>query len=142
MRGKGDNQRFPELPMPFISGTLESRYTFKPNEQPQPKTQDRSTALNNCPLKSYMISMRIKAHAKLICIMADLAKNLARKLKRLRGEQTQRVFAKRLGITQPHLNRIEQGKENITLKTIQKLCNRLRCKAAWLLDGDLDANKR
>jgi transcriptional regulator with XRE-family HTH domain len=66
--------------------------------------------------------------------MADLAKNLARKLKKLRGEQTQREFAKKLGIKQPHLNRIEQAKENITLRTIQKMCDRLGCSIGRLFD--------
>jgi transcriptional regulator with XRE-family HTH domain len=67
--------------------------------------------------------------------MVDLAKNLARKLKRLRGEETQRAFAKKLGITHPHLNRIEQAKENITLKTIQKMCDRLGYSIGRLFDG-------
>lgn len=57
--------------------------------------------------------------------MANLANNLARNLRDIRGEQTQRAFAQKIGIDQAHLNRIEQAKENITLKTIQKLCDRL-----------------
>jgi transcriptional regulator with XRE-family HTH domain len=56
----------------------------------------------------------------------DLVKNLAKVIRALRGDQTQRAFARKLGIDQAALNRIEQGKENITLKTIQKLCNSLR----------------
>jgi len=78
--------------------------------------------------------MRISLRARLICIMADLAKNLARTLKKLRGEQTQREFAKKLGVSQPHLNRIEQAKENITLKTVQKMCDRLRFSIGRLFD--------
>lgn len=64
--------------------------------------------------------------------MVDLAKGLAKRLRELRGEQTQRAFARKLGIDQAALNRIEQSKENITLATIQKICNNLKCKVSWL----------
>lgn len=64
--------------------------------------------------------------------MADLAKTLAKRLRDLRGDQTQREFAQRLGIDQATLNRVEQGQENVTLATLQKICNRLKCKIGWL----------
>ena len=68
--------------------------------------------------------------------MANVAKNLARNLKARRGDETQRAFALKLGIKQPHLNRIEQCKENITLKTIQKLCDNLKCSVGDLFKGE------
>jgi transcriptional regulator with XRE-family HTH domain len=59
--------------------------------------------------------------------MERLEKRLAKTLRRLRGETTQRDFAKKLGIDHGSLNRIEQGKQNVTIKTLQKLCDRLKC---------------
>ena len=40
--------------------------------------------------------------------------------------------AQRLGISQPTLNRLENGSQNTTLKTLDQLCRALRCKV-----GDL-----
>ena len=59
--------------------------------------------------------------------MAKLSKKLAKSLKSLRGEETQRDFAQKLGIDVATLNRVEQGIENITLATIQKMCDNLKC---------------
>ena len=64
----------------------------------------------------------------------DFRKNLARRLQELRGDMTQRAFAERIGISQPHLNRIEQAKENVTLRTLQTITDRLKCSIGWLLD--------
>ncbi|PON15810.1 hypothetical protein C2W62_21815 [Candidatus Entotheonella serta] len=73
--------------------------------------------------------------------MADFAQNIAKRLRALRGDDTQRAFAARLGITHATLNRLEQGRENITLRTLQKICDRLGCTAAWLLDDYSDADQ-
>jgi DNA-binding Xre family transcriptional regulator len=59
--------------------------------------------------------------------MERLEKRLARTLRRLRGDATQRDFAQKLGIDHGSLNRIEQAKQNVTIKTLNKLCERLRC---------------
>lgn len=61
--------------------------------------------------------------------------SLAKNLKRLRGAKSQTEFAQALGISQASLNRLEQGTQNVTLTTIEKLCSRLRCKAGDLLDS-------
>ncbi len=66
--------------------------------------------------------------------MTDLASQLAQRIRTLRGTQTQRAFAKRLGIDHATLNRVEQGKENITLRTIQKICDHWPCTIGWLFD--------
>ena len=71
----------------------------------------------------------------------DLKKNLARRLQKLRGDMTQREFARKIGISQPHLNRIEQGKENITLRTIQTISDRLKCSIGWLFDDTRSPGK-
>jgi len=69
--------------------------------------------------------------------MERLEKKLARTLRRLRGDTTQRDFAKKLGIDHGSLNRIEQAKQNVTIKTLHKLCERLKCNIADLFDDAL-----
>jgi transcriptional regulator with XRE-family HTH domain len=68
--------------------------------------------------------------------MEKLQKRLSKKLKTLQGEMTQREFAKKLGITAASLNRLEQGTQNITLATLQTICDRLKCDIAYLFDID------
>jgi len=59
----------------------------------------------------------------------DLARQLAESLRRLRSEGglTQTEMAKRLGISQPTLNRLENAGQNTTLRTLSQLCRALRC---------------
>lgn len=67
-------------------------------------------------------------------VMTILAEQLAQKIRELRGEKTQRDFARPLGISHATINRIEQCKENVTLATLQNLCDGLKCEI-----GDLFA---
>ena len=64
--------------------------------------------------------------------MKKLGKKLAKRLKSERGDTTQRAFAKKLGIDVATLNRLENGGENITLKTIEKICDNYKCTVGWL----------
>ncbi|MFQ5563585.1 MAG: helix-turn-helix domain-containing protein [Parvularculaceae bacterium] len=66
--------------------------------------------------------------------MINLRRNLAENLRKRRGKLTQSKFARKAGITQPSLNRIEQGEQNVTLDTLQRICERLKCKPSDLLD--------
>ena len=59
--------------------------------------------------------------------MGSLRKRLAKKLRDLRGEVPQYLFARRLGISKSSLNRIESGDQNVSLDTLEGLCRRLRC---------------
>lgn len=59
--------------------------------------------------------------------MDTLAKRLGKRLQEIRGDQTQMKFARKLGISNSSLNRIELGEQNVSLKTLEKLCNRLKC---------------
>ena len=67
----------------------------------------------------------------------DLGRQLADALRRLRKEAglTQTEMARRLGISQPTLNRLETARQNTTLRTLTQLCSALRCKLGDLLDG-------
>lgn len=59
--------------------------------------------------------------------MDSLAKRLAKKLLELRGDASQNQFCKKLGISNASLNRLELGNQNISLKTLEKFCARLKC---------------
>ena len=65
--------------------------------------------------------------------MERLADRLAQNIRRMRGDQTQMAFAKKLGIAVSSLNRIEQGTQNVTLATLDRLCRRLKCDVNELL---------
>ena len=71
----------------------------------------------------------------------DLGRQLADALRRLRKEAglTQTEMARRLGISQPTLNRLETSRQNTTLRTLTQLCLALRCKLGDLLDGRVSA---
>ncbi|MFC6035357.1 helix-turn-helix domain-containing protein [Hyphococcus aureus] len=66
--------------------------------------------------------------------VANLRENLARNLRARRGKKTQAAFGQRVGVHQSTIYRIEQGTQNVTIDTLQTLCNRLRCPASDLLD--------
>ncbi|TML66068.1 MAG: helix-turn-helix transcriptional regulator [Actinobacteria bacterium] len=59
----------------------------------------------------------------------NLARSLAEALLEVRREAglTQVQMAKRLGLSQPTLNRLESGGQNTTLKTLAQLCRALAC---------------
>jgi transcriptional regulator with XRE-family HTH domain len=52
-------------------------------------------------------------------------KAFATKIRNLRGEESQVKFAKRLGISQSTLNRIENCEQSVTLYLIEKIAGRL-----------------
>ena len=60
-------------------------------------------------------------------------KNLAKNVRRLRGETTQQAFASRFGISHATINRIEQQKQNVTLQLLEKLCRGLKKEPSDLL---------
>lgn len=64
--------------------------------------------------------------------MHDLASKLAQTIRSLRGEQSQREFARKLGISLATLSRIEAAQQNVSLATLERLCVRLRCSVGHL----------
>ena len=82
-----------------------------------------------------MLSTINKNHNKLNS-MIDVVKQISKKLKELNRGKTQREFAKELGIDVATLNRLENKCENITLKTIQRMCDHLNCNVSFLFDED------
>ena len=64
--------------------------------------------------------------------MSKLARRLAQKLQALRGDTPQLQYAKKLGISNSSLNRMELGEQNVTLETLEILCRKLDCDVADL----------
>ncbi len=64
--------------------------------------------------------------------MGKLEKRLAGKLLELRGDVPQYRFARKLGISKSSLNRMEIGTQNVSLRTLETLCSRLKCDIADL----------
>ena len=64
--------------------------------------------------------------------MDTLATRLGRRLQELRGEESQLQFARKLGVSKSSLNRMELGEQNVSLKTLDTLCRRLRCDVSEL----------
>ena len=57
---------------------------------------------------------------------SKLERKFAKKLKALRGSQSQVAFAKRLGISQSTLNRLENLEQSVTLYLLEKMGDRLK----------------
>lgn len=66
--------------------------------------------------------------------MSSLRKALGIKLRARPGELTQKEFARIIGINQASMNRIELGEQDVTIDTLQLICDRLKCHAGDLLD--------
>jgi DNA-binding Xre family transcriptional regulator len=67
--------------------------------------------------------------------MADrLAKQLAKFLRKRRGDLTYQQFARKVGISDSTLHRMEMAEQNVTLKTLDQLTSRLKCKVSDLFD--------
>ena len=60
--------------------------------------------------------------------MADrLAKQLALFLRKRRGDLTYQQFSRKTGVSDSTLHRMELAEQNVTLKTLEQLCGRLKC---------------
>jgi transcriptional regulator with XRE-family HTH domain len=57
----------------------------------------------------------------------QLRKQLAEFLKKKRGDQTFKQFARKVGLSDSTLQRIEMMEQNVTIDTLQHIVNRLRC---------------
>ena len=71
----------------------------------------------------------------------DVAKTVHRKLREAQGELTQRAFARKLGLERGQVSRLLTSPENITLKTLVKICRGLHVTPSQFLD-DTDTHHR
>lgn len=58
---------------------------------------------------------------------ANLSKRLANFVRQKRGEQSLRAFSEKYGLSASSVARIESEEQNVTLRTIEDLCNRFKC---------------
>jgi putative transcriptional regulator len=65
-----------------------------------------------------------------------LHRRLARGLVRFRGTTSQNQFARKLGISNASLNRIENQVQNVSLSTLEKFCSHLNCDIVDLFPPD------
>ena len=56
--------------------------------------------------------------------MNNILKHIGAQLRQLRGEHSQEEFARRVGLPKSRISPIEQGKANITLKTLLRIIQR------------------
>src|SRR5262249_4362859 len=70
-----------------------------------------------CPI-AWTLGRTIRRPVELCVIRSRHAERRAR---------PQTEMARRLGISQPTLNRLETASQNMTLETLEKLCRALRC---------------
>jgi DNA-binding Xre family transcriptional regulator len=63
-----------------------------------------------------------------------LAKQLGSFLRQKRGNLTYQQFSRKIGISSSTLHRLEMGEQNVTLKTLEQLCSRFKCKLSDLFE--------
>jgi DNA-binding Xre family transcriptional regulator len=63
-----------------------------------------------------------------------LAKQLAVFLKKRRGNTTFQQFSRKIGISDSTLHRLELGEQNVTLQTLEQICDRLKCSVSEIFD--------
>ena len=65
----------------------------------------------------------------------SLARALAANLRARRGDRTQEVFARRLGVSRATLTRLESGGQNTTIKTLEQISRALHCQIGELFES-------
>lgn len=66
----------------------------------------------------------------------ELSQVLARNLKKLRGDKTQREFARKLGVSPATVARLETAEQNTTLAMLDRPVKALKCDVCGLLRED------
>ena len=56
-------------------------------------------------------------------------------LRKRRGDLTYQQFARKTGLSDSTLHRLELGQQNVTLKTLEQLCDKLKCSVADIFPG-------
>ena len=65
-----------------------------------------------------------------------LAKQLGAFLRKRRGDLTYQQFSRKIGISDSTLQRLEIGQQNVTLKTLEQICDRLKCSICDVFEGE------
>jgi DNA-binding Xre family transcriptional regulator len=64
----------------------------------------------------------------------SMQRKLALFLRKKRGNLSYPAFARKLGVSSSSLHRMEMGDQNVTLKTLEYLLKRLKCRAGDIFD--------
>lgn len=56
-------------------------------------------------------------------------------LRKRRGAKTYREFGKKIGLSDVSIFRLEQGQQSVTLRTLQGILDRLKCKLSDIFPG-------
>jgi DNA-binding Xre family transcriptional regulator len=65
---------------------------------------------------------------------ASRQRKLALFLRKKRGNLSYSAFARKLGISSSSLHRMEMGEQNVTLKTLECLLKKLKCRSGDIFD--------
>jgi transcriptional regulator with XRE-family HTH domain len=80
-----------------------------------------------CSLEPHVVhGFQYKPH------MVHLQKRLAKFIKEKRGDISQREFARKIGVSQASITRIENHEQNVTLDTLEHICKYYRVDIADL----------
>jgi len=55
-------------------------------------------------------------------------------LRKKRGDLTYKQFARKLGTSASTLHRMELSQQNVTIKTLDQICKRLKCKISDIFE--------
>jgi transcriptional regulator with XRE-family HTH domain len=70
---------------------------------------------------------------RIYAVAERLAKQLGSFLRKKRGDLTYAQFAKKIGLSDSTLHRLEMGQQNVTLRTLEHLAGRLKCRVGEML---------
>ena len=68
--------------------------------------------------------------ARLSTMAQKMAKQLGDFLRKKRGDLTYAQFARKMGVSDSSLQRLEMGEQNVTLGTLEQIRKRLKCKVS------------
>ena len=63
-----------------------------------------------------------------MAVSRRLEKQLGMFLRKQRGDLTYKQFARKLGTSASTLHRLELAQQNVTIKTLDQICDRLKCR--------------
>ena len=63
----------------------------------------------------------------------SISARLSRNIRRLRGDLSQAAFAKKLGVSEATINRLESESQNTTINTLENICKGLKMDITELL---------
>ena len=71
----------------------------------------------------------------MVPVRSKLEKQLSAFLRRKRGNMTYAAFAKKIGLRSSTLHRLELCQQSITLRSLQQIMRRLKCKLTDIFPG-------